>query len=60
MNKEKKHRFTDVTHAVALLVRKGAHLSLKDKTISLTMKQRGLRTLAAADFVAKTYNMKIV
>ena len=55
-----KARFNDVTEAVRLLVRQGATLSLKHKTIGLKMSNRGLKTLAAADYACSVYGMKLI
>lgn len=52
-------RFSDVTEAARLLIRRGAELSLKDKAIYLPMKSRGLKTLAAADYVCRTYELEL-
>jgi hypothetical protein len=55
----KKNLFTDVTEAARLLVRRGATLSLRDRAIYLPMKSRGLKTLAAADFVCKEHKLTL-
>jgi hypothetical protein len=52
-------RFSDVTEAARMLIRRGAELSLKDKAIYLPMRARGLKTLAAADYVCKTYDLEL-
>jgi hypothetical protein len=57
---KKVDRFEDVTEAVRMLVRNGASLSLRRKVIGLPMKARGIKTLGAADFVAKTYGLSVV
>lgn len=56
----RKTLFDDVTEAARLLVRRGAKLSLKEGTIMLSKQARGLKTLSAADFVCKTYNLRII
>jgi len=59
-SKSRKNRFSDVTEAVRLLFRKGARISLKEKTIQLPMKSRGLKTLSAVDMVKRTYDLELI
>lgn len=57
---KKKPMFADVTEAARFLVRVGAKLSLKDRAVYLPTRSRGLKALSAADFVCKTYNLRLI
>ncbi len=57
---KKKPMFADVTEAARFLVRVGAKLSLKDRAVYLPSRSRGLKALSAADFVCKTYNLRLI